>query len=90
MVGGHYGRVQDCTTRSNLWKTICEPIVDVFVSQDDVLEAIKLQDVAILHESQRTRSNVESDEKEFVTVAHELATQRGICSMKIDALREKK
>ena len=42
-----------------------EQIVDVLVSQDDVLEALRLQVLAISHEIQRTRSDVESGAKEF-------------------------
>ena len=45
-----------------------EQIVDVPVSQDEVLEALQFQVPSISHEIQRTSSDVESDEKEFVTL----------------------
>ena len=44
-----------------------EQIVDVPVSHE-VLEALQFQVPSISHEIQRTSSDVESDEKEFVTL----------------------
>ena len=55
------------------------------VPQDDVLEALQFQVLAISREIQRKRSDEDSDKKEFVTETHELTKRLGTCS--IDALR---
>ena len=41
--------------------------VDVFVPQDDVLEALQFPVLANSHEIQRKRPDVKSDQKEFLT-----------------------
>ena len=63
--------------------------MDVLVSQDDALEALQFQFLAISHEIQRTPSDVESDEKEFVTEA--LASEKCLdeCKKKMRCGRTK-
>ena len=64
--------------------------MDVLVPQNDVLEALQFQLLAISQKDQRKRSDVESGKEENFTDAHELKKRFDECNTKIDALREPK
>ena len=57
-------------------------VVDVLVPQNDVLEALQFQLLAISQKDQRKRCVVESGKEEFFTDAHELKKRFDECNTK--------
>ena len=62
----------------------------ILVPQDDVLEALQFQLLAISQKDQRKRTDVKSGKEEFFTDAHELKKRFDERNQKIDALWEPK